>query len=520
MRKLILTFALLCFSLPAQAQDKPSVILMEMDNLGLGEVGPNDKDDFITKPQGELTIDFGQTIKVDEKGLPTKDSFQTIYDEMDYQGAVSAYLQSIPQMALYGSNLTNDYYGATGDTDSLLMYQDPSVDGMLTPNRRVKYLFNYPNLANSGPMVYEFPGGTSAGIILDMQMRFLADLGLTGPYTNKPVKYLVLTEDQAVPKDINLEKQEYVIVRSKTNQIFFAFRVLNPQQDPNLAEQTKIYPYSERMNPQPNKFFQAKKDDKTYYMAQPTGMKYWQQLHQYIQEERVPEADRFMMGRLKAVGIEKGKPFNPTARQQRILEKAALVGEKMALTTTFASRTQGTTYRDDTTWVHPLTLNPSHRFEESYQIEERVDWTTEAYGISTAMKAGIPGEGSTYLAAYRDSENEWFEGEHTYRMKVAADVPAARFWDLSVYRLDTRGLLPLRDDYVSAINSTTTQDIKVEDDGSIYIYFGPGEAPEGYENNFINTYEGVRWFTYFRLYGPTDTYFDRSWKMYDIERID
>jgi hypothetical protein len=238
-----------------------------------------------------------------------------------------------------------------------------------------------------------------------MQMRWLADMGLTSPYGNKPVKYLVLTVDQEVPKDINLDKQEYVIVRTKTNQIFWAFRVLEPTQDPNLAEQTKIYPYKDRHNPKQNKFYQAKKNDKTYYMAQPTGMKYWKQLHEYIQEERVPEADRFMMGRLKAVGIEKGKPFNPTERQKKILEKAALVGEKMALTITFASRTQGTDYRDDSTWVHPLTLNPSHRSGETYQIEERVDWTTEAYGISTAMKAGLPGKGSTYLAAYRDSKN-------------------------------------------------------------------------------------------------------------------
>lgn len=482
-------------------------------------VPSNHNDEFITTPKGKTSIDFGQTIEVDAKGLPTKSSFQKIYDEMDYQGAVSAYLQSIPQMALYGSKKTNEYYGATGNTDSLLMYKDPSVDGMLTPNRKVKYLFNYPNLAESGPMVYEYPAGTTAGIILDMQMRWLADLGLTSPYQGRPMKYLVLTEDQEVPKDINLDKKEYEIVRTKTNQIFFAFRVLDPQKDPNLAEQLKVYPYSEKDAPKENKFFQAKKDDNTYYMAQPTGMKYWKQLHEYIQEERVPEADRFMMGRLKAVGIEKGKPFNPTERQQKLLEKAALVGEKMALTTTFASRTQGTTYRDDTTWVHPLTLNPSHRSGETYQIEERVDWTTEAYGISTAMKAGLPGQGSTYLAAYRDSNNEWFEGGRNYRLKISANAPAARFWDLSVYRLDTRGLLPLREDYVSAINSTTTENLKYEDDGSIYIYFGPGEAPKGYENNFINTYEGVRWFTYFRLYGPTDTYFDRSWKMYDIEEI-
>ena len=104
-------------------------------------------------------------------------SFETIYDEMDYQGAVSAYLQAIPQMALFGSAKTNHYYGATGNTDSLVMYKDPSIDGMLTPNRVVTYLMNFANLAESGPMVFEQPAGATAGLIMDMQMRWHADTG-------------------------------------------------------------------------------------------------------------------------------------------------------------------------------------------------------------------------------------------------------------------------------------------------------------------------------------------------------
>jgi hypothetical protein len=31
--------------------------------------------------------------------------------------------------------------------------------------------------------------------------------------------------------------------------------------------------------------------------------------------------------------------------------------------------------------------------------------------------------------------------------------------------------------------------------------------------------KGMRWFTYFRLYGPTKAYFDRSWKMNDIKQV-
>ncbi len=45
-------------------------------------------------------------------------------------------------------------------------------------------------------------------------------------------------------------------------------------------------------------------------------------------------------------------------------------------------------------------------------------------------------------------------------------------------------------------------------------------AKDGHETNWVQTIPNEYWFTYFRLYAPTEAYFDRSWPMYDIERID
>jgi hypothetical protein len=55
-------------------------------------------------------------------------------------------------------------------------------------------------------------------------------------------------------------------------------------------------------------------------------------------------------------------------------------------------------------------------------------------------------------------------------------------------------------------------------DGSVDIYCGPN-APAGFESNWIPTVEGKSWFAYFRLYEPTETYFDQSWPLGDFERI-
>ncbi len=56
-------------------------------------------------------------------------------------------------------------------------------------------------------------------------------------------------------------------------------------------------------------------------------------------------------------------------------------------------------------------------------------------------------------------------------------------------------------------------------DGSTDIFFGP-TAPSGMERNWIPTVPAKGWFTYFRLYAPTEPYFDCSWKLADIERVD
>ncbi len=59
-------------------------------------------------------------------------------------------------------------------------------------------------------------------------------------------------------------------------------------------------------------------------------MAFWERLHEILNREVVAERDRFFMAMLKRVGIEKGKPFNPTPRQKKLLEEAAFVGEAMA----------------------------------------------------------------------------------------------------------------------------------------------------------------------------------------------
>ena len=56
-------------------------------------------------------------------------------------------------------------------------------------------------------------------------------------------------------------------------------------------------------------------------------------------------------------------------------------------------------------------------------------------------------------------------------------------------------------------------------DGGVTLYLGP-EPPEGKEGNWIRTLPDVGWFPMIRLYGPLETWIERTWKPDDVEPID
>jgi len=58
--------------------------------------------------------------------------------------------------------------------------------------------------------------------------------------------------------------------------------------------------------------------------------------------------------------------------------------------------------------------------------------------------------------------------------------------------------------------------VKANADGSYDIYLGP-KAPE---ENWIQTIPGKAWNTIFRLYGPLESFYDKSWKPSDPELVE
>jgi hypothetical protein len=307
------------------------------------------------------------------------------------------------------------------------------------------------------------------------------------------------------------------VLRSPTNNVWFAHRSLDP--DPikakALAGALRIYPYSKRDNPDPTRHIAP--SGRAWTGKQPTGLAYWEGLAKMIDREPALERDRIILGMLQSLGIEKGKAFEPTERQKKILTDAALTGEVMARTIGYAKRFPGTKVWADKEWEFSLMLQEtSQELPNHTQLDERTSWFYEAVGVSIGMMGRTVGAGQVYLEASKDAEGKWFDGGRSYRLRVPANAPVAQFWSVTIYDNETRcfvdtGVQPDR---------SSRDNLAKNSDGSVDLYFGP-KLPAGKpESNWIQTIPGKGWFSYFRLYGPTQPFFDRTWVLSDVEALD
>ena len=450
---------------------------------------------------GELSFDVG---------YPTTETAEKLYDELDFQRATQAYIWALPAVGFHALHLAhlNNFDAPNG---AVVLYKDlADKAGMLTPNITTLYAFSFWDLAAQGPLVVEVPAGLTAGGVLDIWQRPITDMGQTGPDQGQGAKYLILP-----PGSPDMNPEGYIVVHSPTNQVWFASRGLDP--DKAVAEATirqhRLYAWADREAPAETPFIPV--GGREWASAQPTDLSYWHYLSDLFANEQVEDRDRMMFAMLRPLGLIPGQPFAPDARQSAILTEAARMGDLMARTIAHDKRFDNATVYDGKHWEYANLVELDQEATGYSQLDERGSWFYEAIGNSVGMQGRILGFGQVYLETSKDSAGNWLDGGKTYRMRVESNPPVRQFWSVTLYDNLTSG--PVITAAGSADLSSRKPDLVTNADGSVDVYFGP-TRPEG-ATNFIETNPGQGWFPYFRFYGPTEAYFDKTWQLNDIEEL-
>lgn len=444
-------------------------------------------------------------------GVPSAESIETIYDNLDRSRALQAYLLGIPIVNQASMRASLKEFGPVNQTDVIWEELVDSRTVELTANDNTIYNFIWID-THEGPVVLEVPP-KSLGAIDDFWYRWVTDIGITGPDRGEGGKYLILPPgyEGEVPED-------YFVVRPSTYGNWAPFRTFLVDGSPkpgveSVKQHLKIYPLVDAANPQPTKFANASGIPSNFVF--PGDYSFWELLNLVIQEEPSTGSDPTTLGLFAAIGIEKGKPFEPDARMKAILEDAANIGAATARSLAFKMREQDAYFYPDSHWRLPFF--GGYKFEVSpgvANLDGAAFFYFFATGVTPAMEEKMVGKGSQYPWTALDADGNPFDGAKTYRLQLPPNIPVKDFWSVIVYDTQTRSMLQTDQRFPSV--SSQNKDLQVNADGSVDVWFAP-EAPTGKESNWVQTIPGKGWFMILRLYGPLEPWFDKTWRPGEIE---
>jgi len=472
-------------------------------------------------PEGIATPDKVQT-RVGtfdlRDGIPGKESIDSVYDYLDFHNGVQAYLSSIQIASMSAIRRGILEFGPPNTTALIFEELMDSKALFLTANTTSVYMMLWLEMKEGEPMVVETPPDV-LGIIDDHWFKYVTDFGRLGPDKNQGGKFLILPPgyEGDVPEG-------YHVAKSGTYGNWVIWRGFQVDGSTKPAVETtkklvRVYPLSKKDNPPKINFVHV--SGKSFNTIHRTDFEIFNEINEVVQLEPSVGQNPEILGTLAAIGIKKGQEFAPDARMKKILTEAADVGA-VAVRTIISKPRNEDFYLypgKSTVWTNPFEATKgNHEFlvDGALQLDARAGFHFYATGITPAMTFKIIGKGSKYAIAYTDADRNFLDGGKTYKVRVPPNPPAKDFWSFTLYDNQTRSMLQT-DERFPGIDNNKPGMIQ-NADGSWDIYFGP-KAPEGQENNWVQTIPGKGWNMLWRVYGPLEPWFDKTWRPGDPELV-
>jgi hypothetical protein len=445
-------------------------------------------------------------------GLPDEQTVRTVYDNLDFQRGVQAFLTALPAAALHAMRTGIQTFGPSNQTvliaESLL--DSHTLWGV--PNTETIYTIMWLDTTD-GPLVIDLPPRV-LGLINDSWGRYVIDVGNAGPDKGQGGKYLLLPPGYAgdVPDG-------HFVARSRTFGNLLVARGFAVNGDPRPAvasvrQQLRVYRLADAANPPAMTFVNI--SGAAFNMIPANDASFFDEIATVVQEEPLEAVDPETRGLLASVGIQKGKSFVRDDRVRRILAEAAAVGNATARAIVFRTRDRDAYYYPSSNWKTAYIGGYDFSPGGVLNLDARTLLFYLGEGVSPAMAVKMVGIGSQYAIAERDATGQYLDGGKTYRLHLPPHIPAKDFWSVLVYDPQTRSMLQTDQRFPSL--SSQKEGIFVNPDTSVDVYFGP-EPPRGKEANWVQTIPGKGWFVALRLYGPLEPWFDKTWRPGEIESV-
>jgi hypothetical protein len=368
-----------------------------------------------------------------------------------------------------------------------------------------------------GPMVVELAPGPLIVCSMDINQRWVADMGLPGPDGGNGGKHLLLGPGYTG----EVPSHGYYVHQASSNRQIVGVRSLPVGGDVAGAKErlltVNVYPL--HPSPQwtdPTWLDLTGKVQDTTPLQWETTIEFWKVLKETIDAEPAYAGYRTHYGELAAIGIEKGVPFAPDDRQTTMLETAARTANAQMRAQSFADRRSDRIVWPDRQWEWAALRYEDGDFNAASHVDlpAREKWFYQAIGASPAMFRRDTHAGSLYWLGLRDDARAPLDGANSYTLSVPLPVPGKLFWSVTAYDIDTRSQIQTEQNNAALRSLFELRDLTGD---TVDLHFGPVPPPDG-ESRWIQTIPGKGWFTYFRIYGPQEAAFNGDWRPGDFQR--
>ncbi|MEP4076311.1 DUF1254 domain-containing protein [Haloferula sp.] len=449
-------------------------------------------------------------------GVPSRETADKVYDFMDTSRAADAFLKGMPAASVAALIEGAHSLGAVEVNQAVIW--DGLLDAkslLLTANSATVYVFPDLDLKRDGPTVVEAPEGL-LGAANDGFFRFVENI-TGGKYLFLPPGY-----EGEVPKE------GYTVLRPETYRLWIFLRKSPKSKAPEdvaeaakfVRDNLKVYKLADAEKPPEMEWISG--TGKAFNTIHYNNAEFYDHMHKVIDYEALGLMSPEIRGLFASLGIEKGKPFEPDDRMEKILADGVAIGNAQARAIVWYPRIDmnmgGVQVYPDTGSAWNMGYperNPFFNGKDgaTMNTDARVSFHYPYTAVTPAMATPREGTGSDYGIAFLDGDKKPFDGSETYKISLPKDAPIENFWAVTIYDTQTRSML--QTDQKNAGVDSLQDGLRYNKDGSIDLYYAP-KPPPGFEKNWVQTVPGKSWFTILRMYSPKKAWIDQTWRPSEV----